>query len=73
VCAAYDEQTQRTLLLDLDVCGCCSRAATRSCGCGLAAAFAALLDATELFSVGEDEVHVLVEGEHLAGELAAVV
>jgi hypothetical protein len=31
-----------------------------------------LLDAAEFFGVGEDEVHVLVEGEHLASELAAV-
>lgn len=37
-------------------------------GLGLFAA-----DAAELFGVGENKVHVLVKGEHLAGHLAAVV
>jgi hypothetical protein len=31
-----------------------------------------LLNAAEFFCVGENEIHVFVEGEHLAGELAAV-
>lgn len=31
-----------------------------------------LLDASELFRVGKDEVHVLVEGQHLSGHLTAI-
>lgn len=31
------------------------------------------LDATELFCIGEDEIHVLIEREHLSGHLSAIV
>jgi hypothetical protein len=65
--ASHDQQTQRALLVDLYVCG----GSGAWCGGGFGG-LVALLDAAELFCVGENEVHVLVEGEHLAGELAAV-
>lgn len=32
-----------------------------------------LLDATELFGIGEDDVHVLVKSQHLPGHLPAIV
>jgi hypothetical protein len=65
--ASHDQQAQRALLVDLNVY--CWRGA--GCGSGFAA-LVTLLDASEFFGVGEHEVHVLIECEHLAGELAAI-
>lgn len=66
MCAANDGETQGTFLLLLNGLG--GRRCARSGGLGLLA-----LDASELFGIGEDKVHVLVESEHLAGHLAPVV
>jgi hypothetical protein len=61
---ANDGKTKSTLLLSLDKLGLCLSRSGRLGGLALYSA--------EFFCVGEDEVHVLVEGEHLAGHLATV-
>jgi len=63
VCATDDGQADSASLLSLGV------------GLGGTGSSLALLSAcaAELFGVGEDEVHVLVEGEHLSDHLAAIL
>jgi hypothetical protein len=64
VSSANDGKTKSTLLLGLYELRLCLTRSGRLCGLAL--------DSAKLFRVGEDEVHVLVEGEHLAGHLATV-
>lgn len=63
--ATDDGKTQGALLFSLDQ--------RSGGGAGGLALRALALDTAELFSIGENKVHVLVEREHLAGHLTAVV
>lgn len=65
--ASDDGETQSSLLLRLDGL---RRGTARARGSRLVLL---ALDASELFSVGEDEVHVLVKGKHLTGHCPAIV
>lgn len=65
--ASDDGETQSSLLLRLDGL---RRGTTRARGSRLVLL---ALDASELFGVGKDEVHVLVKGKHLTGHCPAIV
>lgn len=64
--SAHDRQTECSLLLLHD-------SLRRAGGCARSSRLVLLLDATELFGIGEDDVHVFVKGQHLPGHLAAIV
>ncbi len=64
--ASNDGKTKSALLLGLDER---SVGGSTWSGAGLLLA----LDASELFGIGENEVHVLVKCEHLSDHLASVV
>lgn len=59
-----DGEAESALLLCLDELRLCLSRSCRLCGLALYSA--------ELLSVCEDEIHMLIEGEHLAGHLTSV-
>lgn len=65
--AANNGETESALFFGFDKCGC-GAAGSRLCAFGRLALYSA-----ELFCVCEDEVHVLVECQHLPSHLSPII